>query len=628
MKLNFVLFVFISSLTSSSLILAQQPYVGKATTDCGNSDKSTSVLGYTCNGQSSSCQAYLIFRSQPPYTTVSSISSLLASDPLQLSKINSVSDNATFQTNKEVIVPVNCSCSGGHYQVNSTYVVKQQDTYLFIANNTFQGLSTCQAIQNQNRLRAEDLLIGARIYVPLRCACPTKDQAAKGVKYLMSYLVTWGEFVAKISGQFGVQTESTLEANELSEQNDVIFPFTTLLVPLEVPPSSSQTIEPEATPPMRQHHQQLHSHLSLCCCLLHGLRGKRKSRNEQSKRKDDPIIDSRSFESVEKPLKTTEEDSEELLASIAEIGQSLKVYKFRELQSATDNFSPSCWIKGSVYKGTINGSLSAIKITNRDVSNEINLLTKINHFNLIKLSGICFHEGRWYLVFEYAANGSLTDWIYSHMNINTVLSWAQRVQIALDVASGLNYLHSYTNPPHVHKDIKSSNILLDHEFRAKIANFTLARSAEGHENEFALTRHIVGTKGYMAPEYLEYGIITPKLDVYSLGVVMLELITGKEAIDTSGERDVSISMSLTTIFQDENPKEALKDFIDSSLEGNYPIDLALFLARLIENSLRKNPAERPGMDDIVRSLSSISAASWNNRAPNVAPENQSFHNSS
>ncbi|KAK9164067.1 hypothetical protein Syun_004969 [Stephania yunnanensis] len=495
---------------------------------------------------------------------------------------------------------------------------------------------------------------GFRIYVPLRCACPTKDQAAKGAKYLMSYLVTWGEFVAKISGQFGVQTESTLEANELSEQNAVIFPFTTLLVPLEVPPSSSQTIEPNQPPPAAapptttltpvtpsKRKKKVWIYIvvgvvafgilaSVLCAVVYCMvfRGKRKSRNEQSKRKDDPIIDSRSFESVEKPLKTTEEDSEELLASIADIGQSLKVYKFRELQSATDNFSPSCWIKGSVYKGTINGSLSAIKITNRDVSNEINLLTKINHFNLIKLSGICFHEGRWYLVFEHAANGSLTDWIYSHMNINTVLSWAQRVQIALDVASGLNYLHSYTNPPHVHKDIKSSNILLDHEFRAKIANFTLARSAEGHENEFALTRHIVGTKGYMAPEYLEYGIITPKLDVYSLGVVMLELVTGKEAIDTSGERDVSISMSLTTILQDENPKEALKDFIDSSLEGNYPIDLALFLARLIENSLRKNPAERPGMDDIVMSLSSISAASWNNRAPNVAPENQSFHNSS
>ena len=167
-----------------SSIQAQQSYVGKATTDCtGNTDNSTSVLGYFCNGQNKSCQAYLTFRSQPPYNSVSSISALLASDPSQLSQLNSVSETETFPTNTLVLVPVNCSCSGAYYQKNTTYVVKKDDSYFSIANNTYQALSTCQALQKQNNIPATNISIGENLTVPLRCACPTKNQSDAGVKY-------------------------------------------------------------------------------------------------------------------------------------------------------------------------------------------------------------------------------------------------------------------------------------------------------------------------------------------------------------------------------------------------------------------------------------------------------------
>ncbi|MCL7029106.1 hypothetical protein MKW94_020314 [Papaver nudicaule] len=235
---------------------------------------------------------------------------------------------------------------------------------------------------------------------------------------------------------------------------------------------------------------------------------------------------------------------------------------------------------------------------NGDVTKELNVLKKINHFNLIELSGVCFDEGHWYLVYEYAVNGSLDNWIFYSTQ---TLSWTQRVQIALDVAKGLNYLHSYTNPSHVHKDIKSSNILLDSDFRAKIANFGLARSAEGYEGEFALTRHIVGTKGYMAPEYLENGLVSPKLDVYSFGVMLLEMISGKEAVQESAKNLLS-SKILVAILAKENPGENLKDLIDPSLQENYPLDIALSFAKLTESCLQRNPDGRPSMDDIVRSL--------------------------
>ncbi|GMN24203.1 hypothetical protein TIFTF001_045842 [Ficus carica] len=129
---------------------------------------------------------------------------------------------------------------------------------------------------------------------------------------------------------------------------------------------------------------------------------------------------------------------------------------------------------------------------------------------------------------EYASNGPLSNWIFSDNNDGKSLTWTQRIQIALDVAKGLAYLHSFTNPSYVHKDIKSSNILLDSDFRAKITNFGLAKSTQVQEGQFSLTEHIVGSVGYLAPEYLEIGLVSTKLDVCAFGVLLLEMLTGKD----------------------------------------------------------------------------------------------------
>ncbi|CAK9136869.1 unnamed protein product [Ilex paraguariensis] len=499
--------------------MKEQPYIRKSITLCESNYTWDSVLGYNCNGINTSCQAYLTFRSEPPYNTLSSIAALLRADPSQLSQLNSLPDqNQTIQTNRMVIVPVNCSCSGEFYQANTSYVIKKDDSYLLIANNTFQGLSTCQALQAQNSFAANNLAIGARINVPLRCACPTKNQSDVGVRYLLSYLVTFGQSVSIISSQFGVSTESTLEANELSEQDFNIYPFTTLLVPLQNPPTSNLSAEvpptpPPPPPPPPSVPSSNNSSNKTWIYVVAGVLGGVSLAVVigaiifcfffRKKKKSDPIVDSEVFEAHEKPNKTKVEEKPEefFLEGIHSIAQSLKVYTFEELQSATDNFSPTCWIKGSVYRGTINGDFAAIKKMNGDVSKEINILDKINHLNLIRLSGVCFNDGNWYLVYEYAVNGPLSDWLYYKNGDQKFLNWIQRIQIALDVATGINYLHSYASPPYVHKDLKSSNVLLDGDFRAKITNFNLARSADGKEGEFALTKHIVGTKGYMAPEY-------------------------------------------------------------------------------------------------------------------------------
>ena len=611
---------FFTIFSSLSLSLSQQPYVGKSTTACSNKDGSNSVLGYTCNGVKRSCQAYLTFRSQPPYDTVSAISHLLASNPSQISKANSVSKNYTFETNKLVIVPVKCSCSGEFYQANTSYVIQHNDTFLSIANSNFQGLSTCQALGTQNNnLTTRFLYSGTSIIVPLRCACPTKNQTDLGLRYLVSYIVAKGDFVSSIATRFGSDTGWTLVANGLSEENPTIYPFTTLLVPMKNPPSGSQIIEPPPppltlplpppSPPASSSGKGskktwLYSLLGAVggsvillvlgtitfCRVFH----KRKKKLESN-------VVSESFEARKKSAEgKLGEESNDILESIGKIAQSFKVYNFEELQLATNDFNPSCWIQGSVYRGTINGGLAAIKKMHGDVSKEINLLQKINHSNLICLSGVCFNEDHWYLVYEYAANGPLSDWIYNDGNF---LNWTQRIQIALDVASGLNYIHSFTTPSYVHKDIKSSNILLDNDFRAKIANFGLARSAEQQEGHFSLTNHIVGTVGYMAPEYLENGLVSTKLDVYAFGVLLLEMLTGKE-ISVLYQENINISHALSAVLNDEG-QQSLRPFVDPSLQEKYPYELAKFVVNVIDSCLEKNPGARPTMDEIVQSLTKI-----------------------
>lgn len=602
---------------SSSLLVAQQLYVGKATSNCDSTDNSTSVLGYTCNGKNPTCQSYLIFRSQPLYKSVYSISNLLGSDPSHLAQLNSVSETATFEINREVIVPINCSCSGQYYLSNASHVLDQGSSYFTVANDVYQGLSTCQALKDKNGHLSHKLVPGMKITVPLRCACPTTNQSSDGVKFLLSYLVKEGDSISKVSKRFGVDTGSTLDANELTEKYS-IYPSTTLLIPFKNPPSSSQAVTPIPPPPstpprsstfpLNRSSRKTWLHVVigvsafgvvLAASLLFTFLYKRGRTNL--------IFGGKDLEKAERPMEKLE-GSKELLAGLSDISRGLKVYEFEELLSATENFSCKCRIKGSVYRGIINGDVAAIKKMKGNVSEEINILKSINHCNTIGLLGICFNHGDWYLVYEYAENGPLSDWINGRDD-SKALSWMQRVQIALDVANGLNYLHIFTEPAHVHKDIKSRNILLNRDFRAKIASFGMARTAEGKEGGFTWTRRIVGTKGYMAPEYLQNGLITPKLDVYAFGVVLLQLVTGKVNEVTRGAGTMLFSETLINVLSEENKKEKLIDYMDPSLEGNYPLDLALSMVRLVEGCLRKDAKNRLSMNTIVKSLSKIQSAS-------------------
>ncbi|CAA7033170.1 unnamed protein product [Microthlaspi erraticum] len=598
---NAVLFRIFFFLCLFSLAAAQQPYVGKSTTDCSVSDNSTSVLGYSCNGLNKTCLSYVTFRSKPPFSTVSSISSLFSVDSSLVSSLNNAATTSTsFPSGQQVIIPVTCSCSGSYSQANLNYTIQQNDSYFFIANDTLQGLSTCQALEKQNNVSSQSLFPGMRIVVPIRCACPTAKQVNEdGVNYLMSYTVVFGDTVDIISQRFGVETNKTLIANQMSFENAGVFPYTTILIPLENPPSQVNSLTPPPPPPPAQSVSPPLKSKKTWVYVLAGVLGgalvlsviaaaifclvKRKPKTQEETRNFD------SFTAKKPPKSDQDQESEfdPLDGLSGMVVDTLKVYKFNELRSATSDFTSSSSIGGSGYIGKINGDGAMIKKIEGNASEEINLLSKLNHFNIIRLSGFCFHEGDWYLVYEHASNGSLSDWIHS----KSLLSSTQRLQIALDIATGLNYLHNFADPPYVHRDLNSGNVFLDYEFRAKIGNLGLAKST-GEGEGYVLTRHVEGTRGYLAPEYLEHGLVSTKLDVYAFGVLLSEIVTGKDVSELKKEIEEG---------------DAMEELL---VRGRFlPEGLVSFVVRLVDDCLKRDHLDRPSMDEIVLSLSKILTAS-------------------
>ncbi|XP_027931509.1 probable receptor-like protein kinase At1g11050 [Vigna unguiculata] len=230
-------------------------------------------------------------------------------------------------------------------------------------------------------------------------------------------------------------------------------------------------------------------------------------------------------------------------------------FKIGELEKATDNFSSKNFIGrggfGLVYKGTLpDGTVVAVKrILESDFQgdvefcNEVEIISNLKHRNLVPLRGCCVAEesedydergSQRYLVYDYMPNGNLEDHLFVSQDSQKAkgsLTWPERKSIILDVAKGLAYLHYGVKPAIFHRDIKATNILLDADMRARVADFGLAK--QSREGQSHLTTRVAGTHGYLAPEYALYGQLTEKSDVYSFGVVVLEIMCGRKALDLS-----------------------------------------------------------------------------------------------
>ncbi|KAI5424880.1 hypothetical protein KIW84_030891 [Lathyrus oleraceus] len=225
---------------------------------------------------------------------------------------------------------------------------------------------------------------------------------------------------------------------------------------------------------------------------------------------------------------------------------STRFIAFEELKEATNNFEPASVLGeggfGKVFKGILSdGTSVAIKrLTNggqqgdKEFLAEVEMLSRLHHRNLVKLVGYYSNResSQNLLCYELVPNGSLEAWLHGPMGINCPLDWDTRMKIALDAARGLSYLHEDSQPCVIHRDFKASNILLENNFHAKVADFGLAKQApEGGANY--LSTRVMGTFGYVAPEYAMTGHLLVKSDVYSYGVVLLELLTGRKPVDMS-----------------------------------------------------------------------------------------------
>lgn len=292
--------------------------------------------------------------------------------------------------------------------------------------------------------------------------------------------------------------------------------------------------------------------------------------------------------------------------------EKIKMFPSKELDKATDHYNVNRTLgqggQGTVYKGMLaDGKIVAVKKSKvidegnlRQFINEVVLLSQINHRNVVKLLGCCLETEVPLLVYEFIPNGTLFQFLHDR-NEEFPLTWEMRLRIAAEVAGALFYLHSAASLPIFHRDIKSTNILLDEKYRAKVADFGTSRSVSIDQTH--VTTLVQGTFGYLDPEYFQSSQFTDKSDVYSFGVVLVELLTGQKPI--SFTRTEEQGRSLATYFIMAMESNCLFDILDPQVVKQGEREEVLMVASLARSCLRLNGKERPTMKEVTMVLERI-----------------------
>ncbi|KAK4490761.1 hypothetical protein RD792_001469 [Penstemon davidsonii] len=275
-------------------------------------------------------------------------------------------------------------------------------------------------------------------------------------------------------------------------------------------------------------------------------------------------------------------------------------YCYKDIQKGTQNFTTILGQGsfGPVYKAVMPaaGEVVAVKVLasdskqgEKEFHTEVSLLARLHHRHLVNLVGYCVDKGERMLIYEYMSNGSLENLLYKKED--HVLSWEDRLQIALDISHGIEYLHDGAVPPVIHRDLKSANILLDHSMRAKVADFGLSKE----ENSDGQNSGLKGTHGYIDPMYISTNKFTTKSDVYSFGVILFELITAIHP-----HQNLMEYVNLAALSSD-----GVDDIIDSKIVETCNIDDVRNLAKVAHKCLQKIPRKRPSIGDVSQAISKI-----------------------
>ncbi|KAI3785201.1 hypothetical protein L1987_44315 [Smallanthus sonchifolius] len=287
---------------------------------------------------------------------------------------------------------------------------------------------------------------------------------------------------------------------------------------------------------------------------------------------------------------------------------SIQSFTLEQIESAIQHYKTLIGEGGfgSVYRGTLpDGQEVAVKVRSetstqgtREFNNELTLLSAIRHENLVPLLGYCCENDQQILVYPFMSNGSLQDRLYGEASKRRALDWPTRLSIALGSARGLSYLHTFSGRSVVHRDVKSSNILLDNSMCAKVADFGFSKYAP-QEGDSNASLEIRGTAGYLDPEYYSTQHLSAKSDVFSYGVVLLEIITGREPLNIHRPRN---EWSLVEWTKPHIRNSRIEEIVDPSIKGGYHTEAMWRVVEVALACIEPFSAYRPSMIDIAREL--------------------------
>ncbi|XP_057977428.1 lysM domain receptor-like kinase 3 [Malania oleifera] len=616
-----------------------------------------------CTDTTRICTSFLAFKPEPNQTL-----------PILQSMFDVLPQDVTVEGNGRdyVFVRKKCSClfSTHEYLTNTTFTVRESGGSVRDAvAEAYNGLAL---VPNATAARAAR--VGAVVSLRLFCGC------SSGLwNYLMSYVMREKDSVQSLASRFGVSMDSIEAINGIGNPDNVTV-GALYYVPLNSVPGESYPLKNDTTPAPVPVPAPSVSNFSavpvnhrvhvpygwiiggsvvglalivlgiVICVSLRSPSCFAESRGTHAKDYDGknsfkfPILQT-SFccasgrytcRKSEDCKQTNGESSQRQMKVPNAIGTDVfdvekpVVFTYEEVMSSTDGFSDSNLLGhgtyGSVYYGILRDQEVAIKrmtaTKTKEFMAEMKVLCTVHHTNLVELIGYAASTDELFLIYEYAQKGSLRIHLHDPQSKgHTSLSWIMRLQIALGAARGLEYIHEHTKSHYVHRDIKTSNILLDGSYGAKISDFGLAKLVgKTNEGEASATR-VVGTFGYLAPEYLSDGLATTKSDVYAFGVVLFEIISGREAITRTGgmvvknpDRRSLVSIMLAALRNtpDSMSMSSLKDYIDPNLMDLYPHDCVFKLAMLAKQCVEEDPILRPDMKQVVISVSQIllSSVEW------------------
>ncbi|OWM66332.1 serine/threonine receptor-like kinase NFP [Punica granatum] len=561
-----------------------------------------SGANFSCSNEPP-CETYLAYFAQlPNFASFGNISDLFGVSRLDIMRSsNLASKEDTLAPGQLLLVPVTCGCNGTPYFSNVTYDIKKDDNYYLVSVGAFENLTNWHVVEDMNpKLNPNFLAVGTKVVFPLFCKCPSKSLRVTGINYLITYVWQPGDTVLSVANKFNATPDDILSENGNYRNNFTLAVYQPVLIPVSEFPMLSQLYDP----PLKKHTSSrarstltiaISSGIAVCILLgvslslyiyrLRPRRGKSLERKGSSLETSD-LIQMKDFSKFENfSLKIVQD---KLLPGISGYLGKPTVYEKKAIMEATMNLGEHCRLGKSVYRAFIDGQLLAVKRIKDEIGEELKILQRVNHANLVKLVGVSLpEEGNdfFFLVYEYAENGPLDKWLYrkctssSSSGSPVLLTWSQRLRIALDVAIGLQYLHEHTQPSIVHGDIRTGNILLDSRFKAKISNFTLARPTVGP--------------------------LALKVDVYAFGVLLLELLSGKKTMGTEENGQFWMQWRDTDMIleAEEGKEERLRNWMDQNMEGLYPIEGVLSLVSLARACTSEKALLRPTMTEIVFNLS-------------------------